>query len=83
MWNAVLPPAPKIMNLSIPTRMAIDWIGISGTMDRVAASVMKPAPVTPEAPFDVIMAMPRMPSSCQIVSWVLVACARNNVASVM
>src|SRR6476659_1010670 len=30
------------MNLSMPTRMAIDWIGISGTIERVAASVMKP-----------------------------------------
>src|SRR6266478_4426418 len=61
------------MNLSMPTRMAIDWIGMSGTIERVAASVMKPAPVTPEAPFEVIMAMPRMPSSCQIVRLVLVA----------
>ena len=41
------------------------------------------APVTPDAPFEVIMAMPRMPSSCQIVRCVLVACARNSVASVM
>ncbi|MDA9436549.1 hypothetical protein XH88_33095 [Bradyrhizobium sp. CCBAU 51627] len=52
-------------------------------VESVAASVMKPAPVTPEAPFDVIMAMPRMPGSCQMVRCVLVACARNSVASVM
>ncbi len=57
----------SLMNLSMPTRMAIDWIGISGTIESVAASVMKPAPVTPEAPFEVMMATPRMPSSCQIV----------------
>jgi hypothetical protein len=36
--------------------MASDWIGMSGTIASVAASVTKPAPVTPEAPFDVIMA---------------------------
>src|SRR6185312_6999983 len=73
----------SLMNLSMPTRMAIDWIGISGTIESVAASVMKPAPVTPDAPFEVMMATPRIPSSCQIVRWVLVACARNSVASVM
>ena len=63
--------------------MASDWIGISGTIASVAASVTKPAPVTPEAPFEVIMAIARMPSSCPNVSGVLVACARNSVASVM
>src|SRR5262249_20995353 len=57
----------SLMNLSMPTRMASDWIGMSGTIDSVAASVMKPAPVTPEAPLEVIMAIARMPSSCQIV----------------
>src|SRR6202011_2522746 len=30
----------SLMNLSMPTRIAIDWIGMSGTMERVAASVM-------------------------------------------
>src|SRR5882724_5726512 len=30
----------SLMNLSIPTRIAIDWIGMSGTVDRDAAGVM-------------------------------------------
>ncbi len=63
--------------------MAIDWIGISGTMASVAASVTKPAPVTPDAPFDVRMATPKMLISWPKVSGVLVACARNNVAKVI
>ena len=71
------------MNLSMPSRIASDCIGMSGTTASVAASVMKPAPVTPEAPFEVIMAITRMPSSWPMVSGVLVACARNSVASVM
>ena len=31
------------MNLSMPSRMANDWIGMSGTIASVAASVTKPA----------------------------------------
>src|SRR4051812_29316966 len=73
----------SLMNLSMPSRIASDWIGMSGMMVRVAASVTKPAPVTPEAPLDVSMAMSRMVSSCPMVRSVLVACARNSVASVM
>src|SRR6266478_4413282 len=42
----------SLMNLSMPSRMASDWIGMSGTIARVAASVTNPAPVTPEAPLD-------------------------------
>ncbi|OEZ93055.1 hypothetical protein JAB8_01670 [Janthinobacterium sp. HH106] len=57
--------------------------GIVGTTARVAARVMKPAPVMPDAPFDVSIATPRMVSSCQIVSSVLVACATNRAAMVM
>jgi hypothetical protein len=67
----------------MPTRMASDPIGMSGTIASVAASVTKPAPVTPEAPLDVIMAIARILSSWPMVSGVLVACARNSVASVM
>src|SRR5262245_61452788 len=43
----------------------------------------KPAPVTPDAPLDVIMATARMPSSWPMPSGVLVACARKSVASVI
>jgi hypothetical protein len=73
----------SLMNLSMPSRMASDWIGMSGTIASVAANVTKPAPVTPEAPFDVIMAIARMPSSWPMVIGVLVACARKSVASVI
>src|SRR5262249_60844108 len=52
----------SLMNLSMPSRMAIDWMGMSGTIASVAASVTKPAPVTPEAPFEVIMAISSRPS---------------------
>src|SRR5712691_11708229 len=38
----------SLMNLSMPSRMASDWIGMSGTICSVAASVTNPAPVTPE-----------------------------------
>ena len=41
------------------------------------------APVTPEAPLDVIMAMAKIPSSWPSPSGVFVACARNSVASVI
>ena len=71
------------MNLSIPTRIANDWMGMSGTIASVAASVTNPAPVTPEAPLDVIMAISSSPSSWPSVRCVLVACARNRLASVM
>jgi hypothetical protein len=63
----------SLMNLSMPTRMAIDWIGMSGTIERVAASVMNPAPVTPEAPFEVIMAMPIMKTARQTMKY---SCSR-------
>ena len=33
----------SLMNLSMPSRMANDWIGMSGTIASVAASVTKPA----------------------------------------
>ena len=56
---------------------------MSGTTASVAASVMKPAPVTPEAPFEVSTATSRIVSSWPSVRWVLVAWARNSVASVM
>ena len=57
--------------------------GTSGTTASVAASVMKPAPVTPAAPFELSIA-----TSSSMIWWprlssVLVACAMNNAASVM
>ena len=50
--------------------------------DSVAASTMKPEPVTPAAPLDVSSRMPIRPSSCPSDSSVLVAWARNTAAMV-
>ena len=47
--------------------------GIVGTEDSVAASTMKPLPVTPEAPFDVNSSTARIVSCWNRVSSVLVA----------
>ena len=41
---------------SIPKMSAIPSTGKLGTTDNVAASVIKPAPVTPAAPFELNMA---------------------------
>ena len=56
--------------------------GIDGTTASVAASVMKPAPVTPEAPFEVSIATPRMVNCCRSVRSMLSACATNSEAIV-
>ncbi len=56
---------------------------MSGMIGSVAASVTKPAPVTPDAPFEVSIATTRIVISWPNVSGVLVAWARNRVASVM
>ena len=57
--------------------------GIVGTTASVAASVMKPAPVTPLAPFEVSIVTPSSVSCCVHVRSVLVACAMNSTAIVM
>ena len=57
--------------------------GTAGTTESVAASVMKPAPVMPAAPFEESIAT----SSSRIWSprgrWISIACAMNSAASVM
>jgi len=53
------------------------------TTASVAASVMKPAPVMPEAPFEVSIATTRMVICCPSVRSKPSACAMNSVASVM
>jgi len=52
--------------------------GMVPTEASVAASTMKPEPVTPAAPFDVRSRMPMIPSCCASERSVLVACARNS-----
>ena len=44
------------MNRSMPRINAMPATGTDGTTASVAASVMNPAPVTPAAPFELIMA---------------------------
>ena len=56
--------------------------GMVPTDASVAASTMKPDPVTPAAPFEVSSSTPMMPSCCHRVSSVLVACARKIAAMV-
>src|SRR5262249_26662746 len=67
----------SLMNLSMPSKIARDWMGTSGTIASVAASVTNPAPVTPEAPFEVTIAIARMPSRCPNVRGGLVAWAKK------
>ncbi len=54
-----------------------------GTIDSVAASVMKPAPVTPAAPFDDSIATLSSSSCWPIERSTSHACAMNSAASVM
>ena len=56
--------------------------GTVPTEASVAASTMKPEPVTPAAPFEVRSRMPISPSCWAKVMSVLVACARNIAAMV-
>ena len=57
--------------------------GTDGTTDKVAASVMKPAPVTPAAPFELSIATPTSSNWSPIDKGTLQACAMNKAASVM
>ncbi len=70
------------MKRSMPRISARPATGIDGTTARVAARVMNPAPVTPEAPFDVSIATPRIVSSCLRVRSMFSACATNSEAIV-
>ena len=73
----------SLMKRSMPTRMANDSMGTDGTTESVAASVMKPAPVTPVAPFDESIATDRRTSCWPRSRCVLVACARKIAAIVI
>ena len=71
------------MNLSIEKTIAMPGTSAGFTTVSVAASVMKPAPVTPEAPFEVSIATTRMTSCCSRLRWTPSAWLMNSVASVM
>ena len=70
------------MNRSTPRIRAMLATGTVPSEARVAASTMKPEPVTPAAPFEVSSRMRTRPSCWLSVSSVLVACARNTAAMV-
>ena len=70
------------MKRSIPRISARPATGTLPTADRVAASTMKPLPVTPAAPFDVNSSTSNSVSCCASVIGVLVACAMNIAAIV-
>ena len=57
--------------------------GTSGTTIRVAARVMKPAPVIPAAPLELSIATSKRVSCCQMVRSIFSAWAMNRAASVI
>jgi hypothetical protein len=57
--------------------------GTEGTTDKVAARVMKPAPVTPAAPLLLSMATPSSSACCSHDRCTPVAWAMNSAARVM
>src|SRR3982074_1178734 len=73
----------SLMNLSIEKTIAMPGTSAGLTTDSVAASVMKPAPVTPLAPFEVSMATNRMGNCWLNDNSTPSACAMNNVANVI
>ena len=70
------------MKRSMPRISARPATGTSPTADSVAASTMKPLPVTPAAPFEVSSSTASSVSCCVSVIGVLVACAMNTAAIV-
>ena len=57
--------------------------GTEGTIESVAASVMKPAPVTPAAPLDESIATPTSSNCCPHYRCTPTAWAMNSADSVM
>ncbi|VTY29709.1 Uncharacterised protein [Xylophilus ampelinus] len=70
------------MKRSIPRISASPATGTCPTADSVAASTMKPLPVTPAAPLEVSSSTASSVSSCISVIGVLVAWAMNTAAIV-
>ncbi len=71
------------MNRSMPRMSAMPTTGTEGTTASVAASVMKPEPVTPAAPFEESIATRRSSACSPSDSGVSVAWAMNSAAIVM
>ena len=73
---------PSLINLSMPNIKAIAATGICPTAGKVAASTIKPLPVTPAAPLEVSNKTRSRVICCDISILVLVACAKNTAAMV-
>src|SRR3979490_1591334 len=73
----------SLMNLSMENTIAMPGTSAGLTTDSVAASVMKPAPVTPLAPFDVSMATNKIVNCWLKDNSTPSACAMNSVAKVI
>ena len=73
----------SLMKRSMPSSSATDSMGIVFIAESVAARVTKPAPVTPLAPFEVIIATSSRPICWRRSSGVFVACARKIAAIAM
>ena len=75
----------SLMNLSMPSTsvIAATGTGLSGIAARVAARVMNPAPVTPDAPLLVSIATSRIVTYCPRLRSTPTAWARNSVVRVM
>ena len=71
------------MNLSMPSTIAMPGSSSGLTAASVPASVMKPAPVMPEAPFDVSMATIRIVICSPKLRSTFIAWAMKSVAKVM
>lgn len=68
---------------SIPKISAIPATGTAGTTYKVAASVIKPAPVTPAAPLELTIATKSNATCSPIDKSTLHACAINKAAIVI
>src|SRR5690606_22087842 len=73
----------SLMKRSTPRISAMPASGTSGTTDRVAARVTKPAPVTAAAPLELSIATSSSTIWSPAVRWVSVAWAMNSAAKVM
>ena len=70
------------MKRSTPSSSAMPSMGITFVEDSVLASTMNPEPVTPAAPFDVIIRTARMANCCDNARSLPYTCARKIVAIV-
>ena len=69
-----------LMNRSTPSSSAMPSIGTTFIAESVLARTMNPEPVTPAAPFDVIIRTARIPICWPMERGTPYTCARKSVA---